>query len=111
MLHVLCIASWFPFCDAESHFNDDTNEKREKLLLFKSPQNTKNSIKYCSHQEKKAIILTGVFWDIKLSVLPMNHQCDVPFVDDGDIQLVANILIGILIVLSPEAILCIVLVF
>ena len=41
----------------------------------------------------------------------MNHQCDVPFVDDGDIQLVANILIGILIVLSPEAILCIVLVF
>ena len=53
-------------CDAESHFNDGTNERYhllihhkkleqlkeiedEKLLLLKSPQNTKDSIKYCSH--------------------------------------------------------------
>ena len=57
-------------CDAESEFNDGTNKmyhslnhhkeleqlknfEHEKLLLLKSPQNTKNSISYIAITEKK----------------------------------------------------------
>ena len=62
-------------CDAESEFNNGTNERYhllnrhmkleqlknieyEKLLLLKSPQNTKNSIKYYCYCEKRKSNLT-----------------------------------------------------
>ena len=77
-------------CDAESQFNDGTNEKyhllihhkelelvHEKLLPLKSPRNTKiaSNTAITKKKEKK---ISLKYTRIKLSMLPMNHQYDVP---------------------------------
>ena len=68
----------------------DADSQHKKLLLLKTPQNTKNSIKYCYHWEKKAISLTGVFPG---KLIDFTNEASIrrsfvknSFVDGGDIH-------------------------
>ena len=122
-------------CDAESEFNDSINERQHLLNHNKELKQLKNisagkaaSIKVTTKYKIQHQILLPVrkkknksgiyqkYFQIKLLVLPKNHQCDVLLLKILLKMMVIynqsqTDLTRILIVLLLEAILCIVLVF
>ena len=102
-------------CDAESQLNDSTNERYHLLIHHKELEQSKNiwpwkaaAIKVTTKYKIQYQILLSLrkkknhksdiyqeYFQIKLSILPMNHQCEDSFVkhtfvDDGGIHLVTN---------------------
>ena len=85
-------------CDADFKFNDSTNERYHLLIYHKELEQLKNisawkaaAIKITTQYKKQHQILLSLrkkknhksdiyhnYFEIKLSILPMNYHCDAP---------------------------------